>query len=291
MTIIWKGTGRSRLALGLHSRARAFALYEAWLRHGHQKARATYRDQLPNNAKMHDLYQELRAYGVAQRHIDYFGVPYEAMVTAADRLCALLAARPADGTHSWDVGENDGLLTDPEPYLFVLSEPLLDLAERYMGLPVRYFGVSVKREIANGKVVGVRNFHKDPEDEKVLKFIVYLNDVDAGTGPFQCLNALDSEEVGKARGAEMERIAPPSDWVTCLGPRLTVNVCDTARCLHRASAPVTTDRYSITFSYVSDRPYMLWGFDIDLQQRFKEKWGSLLNARQMRVVTPQRGDI
>jgi hypothetical protein len=202
------------------------------------------------------------------------------MVAAADRLCAELAAQPVEGAHFRDVPEDDRLLADPEPYLFTLSEPLLDFAESYIGLPVRYFGVSVKREIANAQLVGTRYFHKDPEDENVLKIIVYLNDVDVGTGPFQCLSAPDSAKVGKARGAELERIVPPSNWVTCLGPRLTANVCDTARCLHRASPPVTTDRYSITFSYVSERPYLVWGNDLARQQKFRERWGSLLSARQ-----------
>lgn len=149
-----------------------------------------------------------------------------------------------------------------------------------MGLPVRHFGMAVKREIANGELVGTRQFHIDPEDENVIKIILYLNDVDAGTGPFQCLNAQDTVKVGKARGAELERIVPPSKWVTCVGPRLTANVCDTARCLHRASPPLTTDRYSITFSYVSERPYLLWAFDIARQQQFKERWGSQLTPRQ-----------
>jgi hypothetical protein len=280
MTIIWKETLGSRLAVSLHYRARTFPPYDAWLRHGHRKARTACRDRLSNNGELDDLCQELRANGVAQRHLGYFGAPYEAMVAAADRLCAELAAQPVEGAHFRDVPDDERLLADPEPYLFTLSEPLLDLAEQYMGLPVRYFGVSVKREIANGELVGTRYLHKDPEDENVLKIIVYLNDVDVRTGPFQCLSAPDSARVGKARDAELERIVPPSNWVTCLGPRLTANVCDTARCLHRASPPVTTDRYSITFSYVSERPYLVWGSDLARQQEFRERWGSLLSARQ-----------
>jgi hypothetical protein len=280
MTIIWKETRASKLAVSLHYRARTFAPYEAWLRHGHRRARAAHRDRLSNIGKLDDLYQELRANGVAQRHLGYFGAPYEAMVAAADRLCAELAAQPVEGIHFRDVHDDGRLLAEPEPYLFVLSEPLLDLAERYMGLPVRYFGVDVKREIANGLLEGTRHFHTDPEDENVLKIIVYLNDVDAGTGPFVCLNAPDSAKVGRARGAELERIVPPANWVTCLGPRLTANVCDTARCLHRASPPLTTDRYSITFSYVSERPYLLWADGLARQQRFRERWGSQLTPRQ-----------
>ncbi len=255
-------------------------MYDAWLRRGHRKARADCKGRLSNTGELEDLCRELRANGVAQRHLDHFGTPYGAMIAAADELCAELAAQPAEGDHFRDVTDDGRILSDPEPYLFTLSEPLLNLAERYMGLPIRYFGVSVKREIANGQLMGTRYLHKDPEDENVLKIIVYLNDVDVGTGPFQCLTAPDSERVGKARGAELERIVPASRWVTCLGPRLTANICDTARCLHRASPPVTTDRYSITFSYVSERPYLVWGTDLAGQQRFLERWGSLLSARQ-----------
>jgi hypothetical protein len=280
MTIIWKETSASKWAVRLHYRARPFPAYEAWLRHGHRKARAAYRDRVSSNGELDDLCRELRANGVAQRHLDYFGAPYEAMVAAADRLCAELAAEPVEGAHFRDVPDDERMLAEPEPFLFVLSEPLLDLAERYMGLPVRYFGVAVKREIANGVLEGTRHFHTDPEDENVLKIIVYLNDVDAETGPFQCLSATDSAVEGRAEDA--------SSWITCLGPRLTANVCDTARCLHRASPPVTKDRYSITFSYVSERPYLLWAVGLARQQQFRERWGSVLSARQIMALTPPR---
>jgi hypothetical protein len=91
------------------------------------------------------------------------------MVAAADRMCAELAAQPVEGVHFRDVSDGQRLPAEPELYLFALSEPLLDLAERYMGLPVRYFGVVVKREIANGVLEGTCDFHTDPEDENVLK--------------------------------------------------------------------------------------------------------------------------
>ena len=69
-------------------------------------------------------------------------------------------------------------------------------------------------------------------------------------------------------------------------------MCDTARCLHRASPPLTTDRYSITFSYLSERPHLLWPDDLARHYRFWERWGSLLNARQTtaleRKLTPNQ---
>jgi hypothetical protein len=56
----------------------------------------------------------------------------------------------------------------------------------------------------------------------------------------------------------------------------------------RASPPTTTDRYSITFSYLSERPYLLWSRDLDRQQQFRERWGSLLNARQTMALARTR---
>jgi hypothetical protein len=99
MTIIWKETRGSKLAVSLHYRARNFAPYEAWLRHGHRRARAAYLGRLSHNGELDDLYQELRVQGVAQRHLGYFGAPYEAMVAAADRLCAERACPSA--TSGW----------------------------------------------------------------------------------------------------------------------------------------------------------------------------------------------
>ena len=87
---------------------------------------------------------------------------------------------------------------------------------------------------------------------------------------------------------EIERIVPRSNWVTCLGPRLMANIADTARCLHRASPPLTTDRYSITFSYLSRRPYLVYEDGVAVQVQFLERWSSQLDARQIAALTPPR---
>jgi hypothetical protein len=216
-------------------------------------------------------------------------------VAAADRLCEVMSLLPNDveGVNSYTAARDD-MIHEPEPYLFALSAPMLDFAEHYLGLPVGYIGVAVKREIANGLCFGSRNLHRDPEDERVLKFIVYLNDVDEGTGPFQCLNAADSADVLCNRPPyrtqdDIEWIIPREDWVTCLGPRLTVNICDTARCMHRAMPPVTTDRYSITFSYISERAYLAHAHDVDTQVKFARRWSELLDLRQVTVLSfPRR---
>lgn len=287
MTFVRSEGVTSRVTMGLHARARKLAPYEAWLRFGHRRARARYRDRLSGDIALDDVCRDLRARGVTQRRLADLETPYDAMIEAADRLCAELAAQPSGHGRV----DPERILAEPELYRFLLSEPLLDLAEQYMGLPVRHFGVELKREVADGALQGPRQYHTDPEDENVLKIIVYLNDVDAGTGPFQCIDATDSAKVRQAMRAstlagrwigteDLEQIVPSSRWITCLGPRLTANICDTARCVHRASPPLTKDRYSITFSYLSERPYFLWSSDAALQRKFHARWGDLLSARQ-----------
>jgi hypothetical protein len=298
VTILWNQTRRSKWLVGAHYNAREFPPYNALLRHGHRMARVRHRDDLPPvQQPTRDLIRELRAHGVAQRPMAALGAPTEATLAAADRLCANLALLPADTeAHFYDLRGESLFRDDPEPYLWGLSTPVLNFVERYMGLPVNYYGVSVKREIANGLVVGTRYFHRDPEDEHVVKIIVYLSDVDEGAGPFQCLNAGDSAEVmtsgRRQRFLEVpgmdviERIVPRSDWVTCLGPRLTANIADTARCLHRASPPLTTDRYSITYSYLSRRPYLVHEEDVALQKLFLTHWSTRLDGHQIATLTP-----
>jgi hypothetical protein len=299
VTILWKENRRSKWLVGAHYHAREFPPYDALLRHGHRMARVRHHDDLPTmSGELHELGRELRAHGVAQRPFAAFGAPIEATLAAADRLCAKLSLLDDDtDAHFYDVTDEE-LIREPEPYLWGLSRPVLDFVERYMGLPVNYYGVSLKREIANGRLVGTRNFHRDPEDEHVVKIIVYLSDVDEGAGPFQCLDAADSADVMRSGRRQrylevpgidvIERIVPQSNWITCLGPRLTANVTDTARCLHRASPPVTTDRYSITYSYLSHRPYLVWEENVALQKLFLDRWSARLDDHQIATLTPPR---
>ena len=76
----------------------------------------------------------------------------------------------------------DDLVTDPALYKWGLNDDNLNVAENYIGLPVHYRGVAVKRERADGIAADTRQWHLDPEDRRLLKIIVYLNDVDDGCG-------------------------------------------------------------------------------------------------------------
>ena len=55
-------------------------------------------------------------------------------------------------------------------------------------LPAKYVGMHLRRQVANGVMEDVRQWHIDVEDYRRIKIIVYLNDVDEEGGPFEYLS-------------------------------------------------------------------------------------------------------
>lgn len=155
----------------------------------------------------------------------------------------------------------DDVVADPALYKWGLSDDNLNLAENYIGLPVHYRGVAVKRERADGTAASTRQWHLDPEDRRILKIIVYLIDVDDSCGPFEYVNRQSTERAvrtlhyssGYVSDEAMAKVVSPTDWVRVTGSRLTAVFVDTSSVFHRAKPPTLTDRYSMTFSYASTR--------------------------------------
>ncbi len=155
---------------------------------------------------------------------------------------------------------------DPSLFLWGLSEENLDIAERHIGLPVRYHGLEVRAERAASTDPRhlVRHWHFDLEDRRMLKIIVYLSDVDESTGPFEFLPLAASDQTRQTLrvrpgltflpDADVTATVPSSLWQRVTGPAGTAVYADTARLLHRVKAPTGGDRYSATFVYSSDRP-------------------------------------
>ena len=102
----------------------------------------------------------------------------------------------------------------------------------------------------------------DIDDRRMLKIIVYLNDVGDGCGPFEYLDRDASDHAvrilrysaGHVSDAAMARVVPAEDWVQVTGPRLTAIFVDPKRLLHRVRPPTQADRYSLTFTYMSTTP-------------------------------------
>jgi hypothetical protein len=229
----------------------------------YENRRARHASNLPHvSVDQRTVLADLSDAGAAVRHAD---LP-AGVVAAADGLVELLRHKTVDEPCVKATPRE--LAVDPTLFTWGLSDHLLDLAECHIGLPVRYLGMEVKRELVdsaegrNHEVV--RRWHLDHEDRRILKVIVYLSDVDAGAGPFGYVHRsrsaaiLDSTGGRNLRGVpddKMQTMVPRHEWVRVTGPRMTAIHVDTGQVFHRVFPPTDAERYSVTFAYSSRSPY------------------------------------
>ena len=179
-----------------------------------------------------------------------------------DRLLAATSGRTHDAK-DYVVHAADEDVAQCEAVLrWGLGEDLIALCANYIGLPVAYRGVAVRRDIADGQVTGTRLWHRDGEDYRILKFIVYVNDVDENTGPFEFVprqyapptwrvNLHDGNRVDEA---DFDRFVPAEGRKACVGPRGTVVAVDTCAVYHRGRVPAAQDRLTAFYCYNSIQP-------------------------------------
>jgi hypothetical protein len=228
----------------------------------YEKAKREYARQLPAIVA-HDqaIVDGLKEHGVVVTSLDTLGIPGTGDLI--DKADALERQRPPL-RHSFQAG-SDAIMAHPQIYQWGLHDRLLDIAENYLGVPVGYDGINVFFTKADGRETGVRCWHRDSEDRRMLKIAVYLHDVDEGNGPFQVLQRgiPGYDHPGGALSPvltqrDLEEALPDFDMardvVTCLGRRGTVVFSDTASFYHRGMPAITRDRYAIFFNYISRTP-------------------------------------
>jgi hypothetical protein len=195
--------------------------------------------------------------------LDALGVPgTEAMLAEGDALHRAIAARPPSGKGGFGItAEADEIARHPALLGWGLDERLLAIAENYIGLPVVYRGLTLRRDTAGGAKVETRLLHRDNEDNRILKIIVYLNDVDARGGPFEFISRRLTpaswrlpHEGSRTADDAMARLVPPEQWTCCTGKRGTAVFTDTCRVYHRGRVAETEDRLTLFFCYNSASP-------------------------------------
>lgn len=235
-----------------------------WARRRHAARVEQYRLQLPTlSAADNALLEELDQQGLVLTSLDQLGVPDTAAIKQrALAWVDVLAARTASDVTS-SMGTTHAEIVDELPiWRWGLSERLLDLAEKHIGLPVTYHGAFANRQLADGRTVGTRHWHRDIEDRRMLKILVWLNDVAADGGPFTYLPAEVSERVarelrypgGYLDDATIARLAGAQEVRSATGPQWTAVIVDTARVFHRGMPPTGRDRYAVTFTWTSRYP-------------------------------------
>lgn len=275
--------------------ARSLAISPAvrqWTDARYDSRRVRHADSLPTIPQADvDLVAELERSSVASRS---FRPPDDVLASADDFVERLRHTESRESCVRISPAEH---ATDPTVFAWGLQPELLDLAECYIGLPVRYLGAEVKRERPyaldrNDDVL--RQWHTDHEDRRMLKVIVYLSDVDVASGPFEYLDRRCTERAMRAvsfrRGdgapadTVIDEVVPQSERCRLTGPRLTAVYADTSRVLHRVMAPVTTDRYSMTFVYASTALFYAYPHFM-LPRKALTQLRHQLTARQQRALT------
>ncbi|MBP2415664.1 hypothetical protein ACFFOM_01200 [Microlunatus capsulatus] len=229
----------------------------------HQSRLRDHREHLPSiSPATSALLEQVEGTGVAVSSQDELGIPgTDQLKGVLGHLKASLAARDPQGASALRPAHSE-LLADAALWRWGLDQRLLDVVENYIGLPVTYYGAAVYREVADGTTQWTRQWHRDIEDHKVFKILVWLNDVGPRGGALQYIPRPVSDPAvqrlryvaGFVTDEQMAEVVPPSAWVKATGPAWTAVLADPARILHRASPAEDQDRYSVTFTWTSRHP-------------------------------------
>ncbi|ARV59002.1 hypothetical protein BZZ01_10455 [Nostocales cyanobacterium HT-58-2] len=231
----------------------------------YERAKEKYKSNLPILSS-DDLtcIKALEQEGVFVTSLEALGIPSTPLLLLAanNLLPQLSGTSPSNKKEYFVQATREQILAYPNIFLWGVEEQLINLAERYIGLPVFYHGSFLRRDLANGIQIKSRLWHRDHEDRRMLKIFVYLNDVNDEGGPFQYipqdLSKLSTQILkykhSTIRDEVMQSVVSTSHWKSCLGSAGTVIFADTGSIFHRGSVPLTSERFSIIFCYTSRYP-------------------------------------
>lgn len=226
----------------------------------YSRARRRARESLPPlPPRLAPLLSQLERDGAAITTLDFLGADPGLL----PELEALLAATGAPEKREKSYVQHapdEAVAAAPHVIQWGLGEEILALSANYIGLPVAYRGVVVRRDLANGEESGTRVWHRDAEDDRILKLIVYVRDVGPDGGPFEYVPKSHTPPTWRVslrdgnRADEFARLVPSEHWHACTGPRGTVVIVDTCAVYHRGRVPVAADRLTAFYCFNSNRP-------------------------------------
>ena len=258
--------------------------YRSWDTVNDEARRAFEADRPRLTAVQQRVVGELQARGVAHVHFDELigdaglwkdlGRRVEAWLASADIQARERAYR--DEVHrgaSWKeyIIMQRGAQARPviawdDPWLQVgLLPRVLDVVNSYLGLYAKLMYVDLWDTIAldrERKLIGSQQWHRDPDDVRLVKIFLYFTDVDAGAGPLHYIpESRRGDKYGglwplKIPGSnyppaeELERAIPPSQWQVCAHPAGTLVFVDTTG-FHMGGRATTTNRVFATWEYAS----------------------------------------
>jgi phytanoyl-CoA dioxygenase PhyH len=166
------------------------------------------------------------------------------------------------------------LLPTDGPWLrYAAGDTLLDIVNAYRGVMTKLVDFDQWYTLPVGEDdqrVASQQWHRDPEDQHVVKVFLYFSDVDDEAGP---LEYIPESAEGSRYGdlwpwgkesprypptEELEQAIPASDRIALTGPTGTLVICDTSG-FHRGGYARSKPRILSTQTYVNkkitaDRP-------------------------------------
>jgi hypothetical protein len=170
-------------------------------------------------------------------------------------------------------------LDDPSLRVFA-SSAVLEIVNEYRGEWTKLYYLDNWFTVPfaeSSERLGSQRWHRDPEDEHVVKAFLYLTDVDEGAGPFEYVRGssrggrygdlwpwADSVDRGDMYPPQDELTAAvdPSDRLSLAGPAGTLILGDTAG-FHRGGFSRTKPRVLGLSTYVPSRSLTERRFDVD----------------------------
>ncbi|ARV57708.1 phytanoyl-CoA dioxygenase [Nostocales cyanobacterium HT-58-2] len=146
---------------------------------------------------------------------------------------------------------------------------LLNIIENYIGLPTAFQGVHLRKDFPNENQFGTLLWHKDSEDRRMVKMIIYLTDVEEKHGPFEYVplsltskfslnyyriyyKLWQSGYIG-ITDEQLKEVIPEHKWKSCPGPAGTVIFTDPKTALHHGTLR-TEERSALFFVYTANPP-------------------------------------
>lgn len=236
----------------------------------YDKARSSHRSRLPKLSSLDaEIVAGLEKNGVYITSLEKLDLPgTDALWASATEIANAysLRARKGEfgGEYTVQVGAED-MMRHPHIVRWPLDDRILNIVEAYLGLPAACDTLNFFYTVADGRQVAARRWHRDVEDRRMVKVIVYLHDVDLDTGPLEILHrpfpgsdsldganfpVLTQEMLEERLGTTLES----GDVTTCIGRAGTVIFTDVASYYHRGRPAIARDRCALFYNFFSRTP-------------------------------------
>ncbi len=221
------------------------------------------------SAKDQLIVDTLKTSGVYITSLEDLGFSSTAKMLATANTCADSMVNPRDIHAGYKLPQIYTVTDLPEFFNWGIETRLQNIIEHYIGLPIAFHGVHVRKDFPNKKQLETLLWHKDSEDRRMIKVIIYLNDVTEEHGPFEYIplptNALDQVKNYQVdyelwrvnflgiNDDKMMKVIPKSTWKSCPGKAGTVIFADVRNILHHGTVR-NQERSTLFFTYTANSP-------------------------------------